>query len=366
MHIGSLRLRYFRNYSELDFSPSKGLNIIVGENAQGKTNLLEAVFLCGFGRSHRTANDSDMVQYKQGGASVVVNVIDKDENNQSISVKLFPAQPKQIFIDGVRPPRLGELMGCLNIVLFSPESLQLVKGSPSERRRFLDMGISQLGRTYFYRLQQYNIALKQRNALLKNPEMLKDSSHLDMWDNTLAKSGAYIIAARKRYVERIRPYICDIYSMLCDDRECFSLEYVTGISNLSGDLEQALLARLKETRADDIKRGHTSIGAHKDDLVFRTDSQDTKSFASQGQQRSAALAMKLSEISLIESLSGEKPVVLLDDVFSELDERRCDALLQSVSDCQCLITCAKEALAEMVNADFTLFHCVAGNIEQIN
>ena len=333
MHINSLSLRNFRNYSELDFAPSQGLNIIIGENAQGKTNLIESIFLCGFGRSHRTTDDSDMVQYKKGGAAVLLKVSDRYDNTQSISVKLYPSQPKQIFIDGMRPHRLGELMGCLHVVLFSPESLQLVKGSPSERRRFLDMGISQLGRAYFT-LQQYNTALRQRNALLKSPEMLKDPAHLDMWDSVLAKSGAYIASARKRYVERIRPYIFEIYSSLCDDKEIFSVEYISGIacnSDSADELEEAFLSRLHESRDDDIRRGYTGLGAHKDDLTFKTNAQDTKSFASQGQQRSAALAMKLSEISLIESISGEKPVVLLDDVFSELDESRCDALRRSVA-----------------------------------
>lgn len=337
MHIKAVTLRDFRNYELQEFTPSEGLNLIYGDNAQGKTNLLEAVFICAFGRSQRTVHDTDLIMHGKTCARVKLTVTGEESGEHVIKISL--GEHKTVETDGVRIKKLGDLMGILKVVMFSPESLSLVKGSPSERRRFMDMCISQLSRVYFFKLQQYNAALKQRNALLKSPNA---HSLLSVWDEQLAVSGAYIAEARERFVTQLSPVTEQIHEKLSLGRDSISVVYSPSVRAENTSLAEALLRKLESSRDEDIKRGSTGVGVHKDDISIKTNGLDSRTFASQGQQRTAALALRLSEIKFIKRISGENPVVLLDDVFSELDTGRCSAILECVKGCQCIFTSAQD------------------------
>lgn len=363
MYVKALALYNFRNYKELLYIPSSGLNLIYGENGQGKTNLIESVFTCAFGRSQRTVHDGELIMYGEDSAAVKVKVVHDDGTENSISISLFEQAPKNIEIDGVKVKKLGDLMGILKVVTFSPESLSLVKGSPQERRRFLDMGISQLSRSYFFKLQQYNAALKQRNALLKTPEAAKCRDYIRMWDEQLALAGSYIVNARARFINNLKSTVSDMHERLSLGKDTLEMEYAPSVfADDTSAIYDAIMQKLHTCFDDDVRRGMTYIGPHKDDITLKTNGLDSKTYASQGQQRTAALALRLSETELIRNVCKENPVVLLDDVFSELDEGRCNALLESVSDCQCILTCAQDFVAESIAADIQTVLCQNGKI----
>lgn len=338
MHIKAVALSNFRNYKELTYMPSEGKNLICGDNAQGKTNLLEAVHLCAFGRSQRTVHDEDLIM--QGAESAIVKVRVCSEINGEHTISISLGEQKHIETDGIRIKKFADLMGILKIVMFSPESLSLVKGAPSERRRFMDMCISQLSRTYFYRLQQYTSALRQRNALLKTPDAAKNRDYMRMWDEQLCNAGAYIMASRERFMQSLVPVVQDMHELLSSGRDKLDIAYLPSIHGHGKDIKAAFAEKLTQSLDDDIRRGMTGAGTHKDDIMLKINGSDARSFASQGQQRTAALALRLSEVQFIRRVSEESPVVLLDDVFSELDESRCRALLRCMDDCQCIFTSA--------------------------
>ena len=362
MFVKALSLHSFRNYNDLVYTPDKGLNLICGDNAQGKTNLLEAVFLCAFGRSQRTVHDDELIMQGAESANVKLKAQSEDGAEHLISITLAGGA-KSISLDGEKIKKLGDLMGVLKAVMFSPESLSLVKGAPAERRRFLDMSISQLSRSYFFKLQQYNTALKQRNALLKSPDALKCRDYIRMWDEQLAVSGAYIMNARAHFIDKIKPIVLRVHDKLSLRRDTFDIEFLPSVRSDGGEpLQEVIMQKLAASFDDDVRRGTTYLGAHKDDIAMRTNELDSRVYASQGQQRTAALALRLSEIELIHEVSGEYPVVLLDDVFSELDESRCNALLECVSECQCIFTCAQDFIAESIETDITTVICKEGKL----
>lgn len=363
MYVKALALYNFRNYSELLYTPSSGLNLIYGENGQGKTNLIESVFTCAFGRSQRTVHDSELIMHGKESAAVKVKVAHDDGTENSISISLFEQASKSIEIDGVKVRKMGDLMGTLKVVTFSPESLSLVKGAPQERRRFLDMGISQLSRNYFFKLQQYNVALKQRNALLKTSAVVKCRDYIRMWDEQLALAGSFIINARARFINTLKPIVTDMHDSLSLGKDTLQIEYAPSVfAEDTSAIYNAMMQKLDDCFDDDVRRGMTYIGPHKDDISMKTNGLDSKTYASQGQQRTAALALRLSEIEFIHNVCGENPVVLLDDVFSELDEKRCNALLESISDCQCILTCAQDFVAESIAVDIETILCKNGKI----
>ena len=360
MHIKALALHNFRNYKELLYTPSEGINLIYGDNAQGKTNLLEAMFLCAFGRSQRTVHDDELIMHGSDNAMVKMRMSSEQNGEHTVSICLN--RGKLIEIDGVRIRRLADLMGVLKAVMFSPESMQLVKGAPSERRRFMDMCISQLSRSYFYRLQQYMSALRQRNALLKNTNATENREYVRMWDEQLAASGAYIMAARERFLDMLTPVAYAIHDKLSQGKDEFELQYAPSVKSDSGkQLKEQIAERLAACFSEDVKRGSTSVGVHKDDILMKTNGLDSRAFASQGQQRTAALSLKLSEIEFMRNVSGEYPVVFLDDVFSELDESRCLSLLECVKDCQCIFTSA-QSVNSLYNSAMQTVRCVNGTL----
>lgn len=338
MRITGLKLHNFRNYRDLESAFEPSLTVFTGLNGAGKTNVLEAIFLCALGRSHRTGRDNELIRMGEMEAMVLVNLTTRG-GSRSIREELTFGERKRIFLDGAPVSRSGELMGCLNVVMFSPEDLTLVKGGPAERRRFMDMEISQLKPAYYYDLQQYNQALKQRNNLLK--EGLETSGDmLELWDEQLSRLGARIEVERAAFCRDLRELAGELHDHMSSGQEELRVAYEPNVPCGDEDLiREAIADALVGNLERDLLRGFTSVGPHRDDLLLELNGCDVRTYGSQGQQRTTALSLKLSEIALMERLRQEKPVLLLDDVFSELDERRRELLLSAIEGCQGFITC---------------------------
>lgn len=333
MFVESIELSHFRNYVGADISFSPGINIFYGDNAQGKTNLLEAVYVCGTSRSHRKSKDKELIHFDQEEAHIRLR-FKKNDLSHRLDFHLKQKKPKGIAIDGVPIKKSSQLLGMLPVVFFSPEDLGIIKNGPSERRRFLDMEMSQLDRTYLAYLSDYNRLLTERNNLLKQISLfpqLRDT--LDGWDEQLIRTGSYIINKREAFMASMDGLMEDIHFRLTGGKEHIRVYYDKNIS------ERDFRQKLEERRDRDIKNGSTSVGPHRDDIAFLIDGIDIRKYGSQGQQRTAALALKLSEIRMVEQVTGEKPVLLLDDVLSELDGHRQKFLLESISGIQTLISC---------------------------
>lgn len=343
MRLQQLRLHQFRSYEQLTLMPPPGITILIGENGAGKTNLLEAIHLCCLGRSHRTSNDRDMIRLGSTTCAVharVQRAVVRDE----VGVRLFAPQGerKVVFVNGKTVSRMGELMGHMTCVMFSPEDLDLVKGAPKGRRIFLDMLLAQSQAAYFYALQQYNAVLRQRNALLKEIARNRaDPKLLDIWDEQLAKSAAPIVIQRRDAAGAISELATGHYAYIAGrTKERFFLRY-QGLLMDSLDPAKDLLLRLNASREDDIRRQTTTAGPHRDDLQLMLSGNDMRAFASQGQARTAALAMRLAQIDILTRAHQETPLLLLDDVMSELDAGRQSRLLVRLDRMQTLITCTE-------------------------
>ena len=338
LRITGLKLHNFRNYQDLEQPFEPGLTVLTGLNGAGKTNVLEAIFLCALGRSHRTSRDAELIKMGEMEGMVLLNLTTRG-GSRSIREELVSGERKRIFLDGAPVARSGELMGCLNVVMFSPEDLILVKGGPAERRRFMDMEISQLKPAYYYDLQQSNQALKQRNNLLK--EGLETAGDmLELWDEQLSRLGARIVVERAAFCRELKELAGELHDHMSSGKEELRVEYEPNVLCADEELIREAIADALVSNLDrDLFRGFTSAGPHRDDLLLELNGTDVRTYGSQGQQRTTALSLKLSEIALIERLRQEKPVLLLDDVFSELDEGRRSLLLSAIDGCQGLITC---------------------------
>ncbi len=341
MHLRELSLINYRNYIKLELSFDSNLIIFSGRNAQGKTNILESIFLLCTGRSHRTPRDKELILWGKK-ESIVKSMVEKREGLSLIEIALSLRENKKIKINSMAIQRLGELMGHINSVLFSPEDLKLVKGSPTERRRFMDMEISQVKPQYFYSLQQYNRILNHRNNLLK--DINRKSSlrkTLPLWDEQMAMVGSYIMTERSRFIDKIRNISKDIHTEISFGDEELDIVYKPSIncdlSNDSNILEDFLRA-LEVNREEDIRKGRTGRGCHRDDLALIVNNMDLRTFGSQGQQRTTVLSLKLSEIEMMFRETGEYPLLLLDDVLSELDKYRQSQLLSYFDKVQTFMT----------------------------
>ena len=342
MQIEELKLKNFRNYSELTLCPHPGVNLFFGRNGSGKTNLLEAVHYCSLGRSHRTSNDASAV--KNGKTFALSSVSIRNMlGRREIAVRFHPdeAQKKAILIDQKKISKFSDMMGCLRCVIFSPEDLGLIKEGPSMRRRYLDMMISQINRGYFIALQQYRTGIEQRNAVIRSIRTNGSGnlSILSAFEETMAEPAAVIIRERRKIVSILTDIATDTYRRISDTDESFRISYHSSVKEEDG-IAETLCRLLRENREDDIRMGLTSVGPHRDDLVLTLNKSQMKQFASQGQIRTAALSMKLSQMRILKDLSGEEPVLLLDDVMSELDRKRRSCLIGEISDFQTFITCA--------------------------
>ena len=342
MLIEELKLKNFRNYTELSLHPHPGVNLFFGRNGSGKTNLLEAVHYCALGRSHRIANDLSVV--KNGESFALSSVgIQNALGKREIAVRFHPdeAQKKTILIDQKKIAKFSDMMGCLRCVIFSPEDLGLIREGPSLRRRYLDMMISQINRGYFIALQQYRTGMDQRNAVIRNLRANGggNTSVLSAFEETMAGPAAVIIRERRKVVGLLSGIASETYRRISDTEEVFTLSYHSSVKEEDG-IEETICRLLSENREDDIRMGCTSVGPHRDDLMLTLNRNQMKQFASQGQIRTAALSMKLSQMKILREMSGEEPVLLLDDVMSELDRKRRAALIREIADFQTFITCA--------------------------
>lgn len=359
MIVKSLKLKNYRNYELLNIEFDKATNIFYGDNAQGKTNILEAVYLSGMTKSHRGTKDKDMIRFEEEEAHIET-IIEKNGIPYQIDMHLKKNSPKGIAINKMPIRKASELFGLMNFVFFSPEDLNIIKNGPAERRRFMDLELSQLDKVYLKDLAGYNRIVNQRNKLLKdyafaNQKELLDT--LEVWDMQLVIYGNKIIERRKQFINEINVIIHDIHQKLTGGRETIRLSYESGCGNYS--LEEAL----KRNKERDIRMKSTSVGPHRDDICFHIGDVDIRKFGSQGQQRTAALSLKLSEIELVKMIIRDTPVLLLDDVLSELDKNRQNYLLDSIHDIQTLITCT--GLDEFVNHRFAInkiFHVVDGTV----
>ncbi|EGO65068.1 DNA replication/repair protein RecF [Acetonema longum] len=336
MRIQTLTLRDFRNYSHLEIAFSPSINIMIGENAQGKTNILEAVYLGAMGQSHRAGDDEDMILWQAAAGSVDMLFVRQDLEHR-VQFRLTRGQRKQIFVNQA-PVKVKDLIGSFNAVLFSPEDLWLVKGSPSVRRSFLDAEISQASPVYYRHLLQYQRILLQRNNLLKSIRENGRPDQLETWDEQLAKAAAAVTLKRLAAVKRLNMLANLMHRRITAAKENLSVAYlVHGAENQempesTEALTQWYREKLKVMRPADIARGSTGAGPHRDDLAFSVNGKDLRLFGSQGQQRTGILAVKLAELEFIKSEAGEYPVLLLDDVMSELDLSRREHLVSFIKD----------------------------------
>ena len=340
MRVTSLSLSHFRNYERALIEPDAGVTVFTGPNAQGKTNVLEALHLCCLGKSHRTSRDEELIQWGRDSARVTVKTAQRDGTHEVAVVLSRTQRKKKTVRIGLRQAeRIGELLGHVCGVLFSPEDLQIVKDGPAERRRFMDMQLSQLRPAYFYALQRAVRTLNQRNALLKdiarNPSLMPT---LDMWDEQLAVNGALIYENRREAIEKLGELARQAHASLTGGREELNLRYVSQVAD-APDAYEALLARLSRARNEDLRRMTTTVGIHRDDIAITIDGKEARTFASQGQQRSAVLSLKLAQLELAGAESGEAPILMLDDVMSELDPSRRRQLIERIDRVQTFVTC---------------------------
>lgn len=338
MKIKSINITNFRNYSNQEVEFSDGLNVIIGKNAQGKTNLLESIFICAIGRSPRTTKDKDLIKWESTYAKITLN-IHKKLGKKEIDIYLFTNQNKAIKIDKIGIKKIGQLMGNFNAIYFSPDDLKLIKDSPEERRKFMDIDLCQFDKNYFYTLSNYNQILQQRNKLLKttNESALKDT--ISIWNDQLATSGAKLILSRLKLVSSLKEKVQKIHKFLTNDKEELVISYQGYTAETENDLKLLLLKKYEENIDKDIKLGFTTIGPHRDDIKIESNGIDLRSFGSQGQQRTASLSLKLAELEVFKDNIGEYPVLLLDDVLSELDKDRQQKLLEITKPIQTILTC---------------------------
>ena len=357
MYIESLELKNYRNYQDLQLDFDKGTNIFYGDNAQGKTNILESVYLCGTTKSHRGSKDKEIIRFGEEESHIRM-MIRKDELSYKIDMHLRKNKAKGVAINGLPIKKARELFGIVNLVFFSPEDLNIIKNGPGERRRFMDLELCQLDQIYLTDLAGYNHIVNQRNRLLKdlymNPSLRET---LDIWDMQMLQYGTKIIKKRKDFVCDLNQVIQDIHHNLTGGIE--HLEVVYEPSTEAEDFENVL----KKNRERDIRMKMTSAGPHRDDLSFVVNGIDIRKYGSQGQQRTAALSLKLSEIYLVKEKIKDTPILLLDDVLSELDNNRQTYLLDCIHDIQTLITCT--GLDDFVSNQFHLnkvFRVIKGEV----
>lgn len=357
MYISTLKLEQFRNYDGLELSFSRGTNLFYGDNAQGKTNILEAIYFCGTTRSHRTSRDRELIRFDADEAHLRMEMAKKDIDYR-IDMHLKKARAKGIAINGIAIRKAQELIGLGHFVFFSPEDLGIIKNGPSERRRFLDMELCQLDQIYVSSLADYNKVLLQRNKLLKDLTFRpQDIDTLDIWDEQLVRYGSSLIRSREKFVEKLSEIILPIHEKLSGGREKICVGYEKNVS--ADEFARTLAAG----RDKDLYLKSTETGPHRDDLSFTVNGIDIRHFGSQGQQRSAALSLKLAEIELVKEATGDIPVLLLDDVLSELDTNRQHYLLDSIGEIQTFITCT--GLEEYENSPVQIdrfFHVDNGSV----
>ncbi len=364
MHIEKIHLRNYRNYETLtlDFSPK--INVFIGENAQGKTNLLEAIYFMAVGKSFRTSKDGDLIEIEKEGAYVKLLLSKNKDQQKRIEIGLDRSKNKKCKVNGVPLDRMSELLGTLNVVIFSPEDLQIIKQGPSQRRDFIDGDLSQITPKYHFLLNQYQKILKQRNQALKLKQYRKVD--LEPWNMQLVQYGTEIIFYRREFIKGLSILTRLMHRKITREKENLKLIYQSSVplekDQSPLEIKSQFLKSLKEAEAEEINRGLTLIGPHRDDLEFEINGKDVKKYGSQGQQRTTVLSLKMAELELMKKETGEYPVLLLDDVMSELDENRQQDLLQSLKNIQTFITSTSMDSMEKID-EMNLYQVQGGKIK---
>ena len=333
MYIESIELSNYRNYSDVKVEFGKNTNILYGDNAQGKTNILESIYMAATTKSHRGSKDRDIIRIGEDESHIRLFVNKKDISHR-VDMHLRKNKNKGVAIDGIPIKRATELYGLLNVIFFSPEDLSIIKNGPAERRRFMDLELCQISRLYYQNLSSYNKILNQRNNLLKQIYYNKNlMDTLDIWNMQLVDSGVRIIKERRNFIEMMNELIGDIHSRLTSGREKLEIVYECNVDEENFDKV------LQEKTETDLRYASTQSGPHRDDISFLINGIDARKYGSQGQQRTVALSLKMAEIKLVKKIINDNPILLLDDVMSELDTSRRDALIEEIKDIQTIITC---------------------------
>lgn len=342
MLITDLKIENFRNYEKLDLNFNKNINIFYGNNAQGKTNIIESIFLSAIGKSFRTNKDKELIKFDKDFLRIEINYKKVDREGK---IKIEISDKKSVYINGIKTKKLSELLGKLNVVIFTPDDINILKNGPKMRRRFLDIMIGQLKPNYIYCLNMYLKTLEQRNIYLKQVKFdKKDPDLLDLWDLKLVEYGEKVYNYRKEFIYKIKEKINVIHKNITNNNEDINLEYISDFKD-----KENFYSLLKENKNIDIMRGTTIKGIHKDDFVVYLNGKSVNTYGSQGQNRTVVLSLKMSELQVIKDEIGENPILLLDDFMSELDKERRNNFLQNIGDTQVIITCTDKLDVENLN-----------------
>lgn len=354
MNITKIKLENFRNYTNQEISFNKGINVIYGDNAQGKTNILEAVFLCSMGKSFRTNKDKELIKLSEDFAKIN---IEYEKSDRKGKIEYIISNKKIISINGVKIKKLSELLGNINSIIFSPDDMEILKDGPQKRRKFLNMLISQLRPRYLFNLNDYNKTLEQRNNYLRQIKYEnKPKNMIDIWNEKLANHAQIIYKYRREFVDKILKKIVDIHKNITNNSEEIKINYISDFKN-----KEEYIRKLNEKLNKDIERGYTSTGIHKDDFEVYINGKNINLYGSQGQFRTAILSLKLSELYVIYDEIGEYPILLLDDFMSELDEKRRKKFVENITDAQVILTGTHKLILE--NFDYNIYNVKDGQVK---
>ena len=332
MYIKKVKLTNFRNYKEQKIELTDKMNVFYGDNAQGKTNILEAIYLCAIGKSFRTKKEKELINFQENFSEIEVDYEKKDRSGK---IKLEISDKKTFYSNGIKIKKISEILGKINIVMFSPDDIDILKGSPNKRRKFLDIMISQLRPSYLYNLNQYIKTMEQRNNYLRQIKYNnKDINLLDIWDEKLIDLGEKIYNYRKEFIEKIDIILNNIHKKITEEKENIKIEYISNYIEKNKFKENLI-----KKRQLDIEKGYTTIGIHRDDFIIYINDKPVNLYGSQGQNRTVVLSLKITELEIASEEIGEKPVLLLDDFMSELDEKRRNSFFDNIENIQVLITC---------------------------
>lgn len=359
MYINTLHLKNFRNYEDEKINFNKNINIIYGKNAQGKTNILEAIYLCATSKSYRTTNLKELINLEKEEAHIELQ-LNKNDIQEKLDIHIKKNNKKTIALNRIPIRKLNELFGTINVIMFSPEDLGLIKNGPKDRRRFINIELCQVNPLYYFNLKNYHKVLKQRNNLLKKCKINKNIiEQIEIWDTQLIEYGKNVITYRREFIEKMNPIFMDYHYKISGNKEKIKMIYDNNVDII--EFERKLVTN----REKDIKNCITSVGPHRDDLKFEINNIDIRKYGSQGQQRTAALSLKLSEIEVIKNIIDDRPILLLDDVLSELDKNRQRYLLSSLKDIQTILTCT--GIEDFLNQEIeieNMYHIENGRIKK--
>lgn len=357
MLITNLKLQNFRNYEQLNIDFNKKINIIYGDNAQGKTNILEAIFVTSLGKSFRTNKEKELIKMGELFSKIEVEFSKSDRDGK---IKIEISDKKNILVNGVKIKKLSELLGIIHIVIFTPDDINILKNGPAQRRRFLDIFIGQLRPNYIYCLNMYLKALEQRNNYLKQIKFEnKSEEFLDIWDEKIAEYAEKVFNYRLEFINKIKNKIKSVHNIITENNEEIDIEYISDFTS-----KEEFFKKMKNNRKLDIMKGYTTKGVHRDDFNIYINNNLVNVYGSQGQHRTAILSLKMSELKVIYDEIGENPILLLDDFMSELDEKRRKNFLKNIKDTQVLVTCTDKI--DIENLDFNVYNVQRGKINQKN